>query len=880
MIDTLVWLYVLLGLSAIVIVVLLKRILKLRVWIHTHQKPGMPYVNIGYLKMRDEGEAAEVHVAGGGMRPAIGIVAADMQKSEQKGYVEVLSSGLEDDGMQPTYRRMGYIQFAQDSVVDQYGYIYRQAKGKKKREMVGYTARPSDPETPTIYGERSWKSLWLRCTLNVYAGKPSRAAQMKAEEEATAGEGKKKKKEKKNQQKKQPVAICQYVGLHNSKRDYLPPEARACAYAMLYRYAPKQDYTEYYKDQPYGWKDTALLTSFVYTLLFMLLYVVNTGVLQLPLLGHDERAVGILIGFYYVLWALIRLIKIDAIENSNSFQPRLDLLNKNLGHRVTNWLIVTLSIPAMVFTYMYYDYDLLPLIWAISFGVGVNMTLQNGNRRWKISSRMNDENEGEEEDEDGEVKNPEGDIAHTYEWDLDKRYSARQVHGSLTLYFSANEIAELRHCNPFFQQLKERSDKEYILWMFHFLKEHRQMLARVRYISAQIDKLSEKNGLTPKDKMQFTLDFVQEPNIQYQKNVEQKVINYYADYIRYPDETLYDQAGDCNSKSLLAAMLFYVTGRDVIYLASRKHQHSAIGVELKKEDVEEGWFTEEDLAERCILENGKYYIFCETTGDHFSIGSQIGGMCLDDFEEKVLLPVIEDDVDERGEGGETRIYTWELSSETGRHLEGNLALEFDTEQMSLLREQNPFVNYGRDGNTYAMNVRTIFGLLGTDADYTQQVNTIAEYVREEARRAGLTEMETVQFALNFVQGPNIEYRLDEECESIGFAKEYMRFPDEVLYDKEGDCDCKSSLASALFMALGYDVIFLISDKLKHAAVGVELREEWLQHVGVADLSTVVREFNGKRYLYCETTGEGNWMGRITEGDSIMDFEEVVELRRK
>ena len=706
MIDTLVWLYVLLGLSVIVIVFLLKRILKLRVWIRTRQKQGMPYVNIGYLKLGDDGDAAEVHVAGGGMRPAIGIVAADMQKSEQKGYVEVLASGIEDDGMQPAYRRMGYIQFAQDSVVDQYGYIYKQVKGKKKREMVGYTARPSDPDTPTIYGERSWKTLWLQCTLNAYAGKPKGA---RSEDEETKGK-------KKRAGKKQPVAICHYVGLHNSKRDYLPPEARACAYALLYRYAPKQDYTEYYKDQPYGWKDTALLTSFVYTLLFLLLYVVNTGILQLPLLGHDEKATGILIGFYYVLWALIRLIKIDAIENSNSFQPRLDLLNKNLGHKVTNWLIVILSIPAMVFTYLYYDYDLLPLIWAISFGVGMNMTLQNGNRRWKISSTMNDNEQEDEEDEEGEVKNPDGDIARTYDWDLDARYSTKQLHGNLTLYFSANEIADLRHCNPFFQQRKERPDKEYILGMFHFLKEHRQMLARVRYISAQIDKLSERGGLTPKDKMQFTLDFVQEPNIQFQKNTEQKVINYYADYIRYPDETLYDQTGDCNSKSLLAAMLFHVTGHDVIYLASRKHQHSAIGVELKREDIDNGWFTEEDLAERCIVENGKFYMFCETTGDHFSIGSQIGGMSLDDFEEKVLLPLVEDDVDERGEGSETRIYTWELSAESGKQLQGNLALEFDTEQMSLLREQNPFVNYGKDGNTYAMNIRTIFGLLGTDVD--------------------------------------------------------------------------------------------------------------------------------------------------------------------
>ena len=871
MIDTLVWLYILLGLGIIVVILFLKRIATVRVWIRTHQRPDQPLVEVGYLKMDDSGDAAQVHVSGSGMRPAVAQVAADMQQNSQKGYVDILASGLEDDGMEPKYKRMGYIQFDRTTTVDKYGFIYKQVKGQKKREVVGYTARPSAPDVPTIYGERSWKTLWLVCTLNAYAGKPK-------EPQPTPPNGGDSPKKRKNKgKKKEPMAICSYKGLHNSKRDYLPPEARACAYAMLNRFAPRHNYTEYYKDQPYGWKDTALLTTVIYTVLFLLIYIVNTGVLQMPLLGHDEAAVGILIGSYYLLWALVRLIKIDAIENSNSFQPWLDLLNKNLGHRLSNWLIVTLSVPAMLFTYFYYDYDLLPLIWAISFGVGVNMTLQNANRRWKISTTFKEDDGTEETEDDEEVRNPDGDISRQYDWNLDPRYSTKQVHGNLTLYFSANEIAELRHCNPFFSQRKEKSDKEYILFMFHFLKEHRQMLQRVRYISAQIDKLCLKNDLTERDKLQLTLDFVQEPNIIYQHNSEQKAINFYSDYIRYPDETLYDRAGDCNSKALLAAMLFYVTGHDVIYLASRKHRHAAIGVEIKPELIERGLITPDELAEQCIIENGKYYMFCETTGDHFSVGSLIDGMVLDDFEEKVLLPVIEDDVDERGEGSETRVYTWELNAESGRRLTGNLALEFDTQLMTNLREQNPFVSYGSDGNTYAMNIRTIFNLLASDADYTQQVQTIADYIRTEAQAAGLTEFDTLQFALNFVQEPNITYRIDEECESIGFRKEYMRFPDEVLFDKEGDCDCKSSLTAALFHALGYDVLFLISTRLKHAAVAVEAKSEWLSSVHTPDLGTVLRNFNGKQYLYCETTSEGNWIGHIKEGDSIMDFEEVVEL---
>ena len=135
----------------------------------------------------------------------------------------------------------------------------------------------------------------------------------------------------------------------------------------------------------------------------------------------------------------------------------------------------------------------------------------------------------------------------------------------------------------------------------------------------------------------------------------------------------------------------------------------------------------------------------------------------------------------------------------------------------------------------------------------------------------------MQFALDFAQAPNITYCVDENSASIEYAKEYMRFPDEVLYDKEGDCDCKSSLTAALFHELGYNVIFMLSQKLKHAAIGIECKEEWLQNINPENPDSVLREYNGKRYLYCETTGDGNKIGHIKENDSIQDFETIIEV---
>ena len=192
---------------------------------------------------------------------------------------------------------------------------------------------------------------------------------------------------------------------------------------------------------------------------------------------------------------------------------------------------------------------------------------------------------------------------------------------------------------------------------------------------------------------------------------------------------------------------------------------------------------------------------------------------------------------------------------------------------------NPFRTYGAadDNNSYDANVRTIFSYLSQEVDRTDKIREIADYIRKKANEAKLSELNLIQFALDFVQEPNIKYRIDEESHSIKFAKEYMRFPDEVLFDKEGDCDCKSSLAAALFHELGFNIIVLLSGDIAHAAIGIELNQLWLADMQVDDRSRVIREYNGKEYVYCETTGDGYRVGRIQDEFSIQDFETIVEL---
>ena len=974
LINTITLLYGLLVFAIILLFLLIRRMAKIRFWIKVSQKPGSPMTKIGYLEMSDDDGAGEVRLPGGGGLPPVGRVIAKEQSKVNHGLVELLASDIEDESAKPRYMQCGYICFDDTTEVDEFGYIYKQIKGKKKKELVGYCAKPSAPNVPTLVGERSWKTLWLVKTLHAYSGKPTvptqeaqkdqkkdvnylvgihadatkdvdipseleqtdlaategvelpvpdtteqavteevapsepevtspapveegapsvpeATEQAATEQEEQSKEAEAKEKEPKETKKrgrkkkakkdtKQPIAVVKSYGFHFNSNSYLPAEARACAYALLARFGKKRKFAEFYKEQAYGWADVALLTSAIYTLLYLLLYTINTGVLQLPLLGEDLIAMLLLIVFYPLLWIIVRLIKISSIENSCSIQNKLDIMNKNLRLTGQNITIIILGIVAFYFTLEYYDYDFIPLIVAILIGVFVNMMSRSAKTPWTIYSSFNEDEQ--DMDEEAEVLNPPGDISRTYEWSLDATYSSQELKGSLTLYFSANEMHDVRQCNPFFFQRKDKTDKEYIMEMFDMQVSHKSaFLARVKYIASYINRVIAENNLTPLDKIQFTLDFIQEPNILYVKNGECKEVNYYEDYIRFPEETLYDKIGDCNSKSLLAAMLFHTMGYNVLYLASRKFQHAAIGIEINPSDLANGWYgSEKKIKEMVIVENNRSYIYCETTGDRFSVGHTIEGMTLADFEEKLLLPVskLEND-DEEDNVVESRIYNWDLHPTNGvSKLHGNLTLSFKKTAIDELRDVNPFRTYLKDRNTYENNVESMFSYLFEDADRCENVRIIADYIRKQTAASALTEIEMVQFVLDFVQVPNITYCVDGDSAGISFAKEYMRFPDEVLYDKEGDCDCKSSLAVAIFHELGYNMLLIISQKQGHAAVAIECKEEWLKQINIPDLTRVVREYKGRLYLFCETTGDGNRVGDIKEGSSILDFETLVEIR--
>lgn len=839
-----IFILILSALTVISVVVWLIQMFKVKVWICTKSKREARMSCIGFMKDNGSQEVPEVLLASRSNGPAIGRI--KMGDTDDNAYVEILSSDGNDETAKAQYRTCGYV--AQD------GYIYRQLGKNKRPEKVGYTARPSAPKVPIAVGERTWHSLWLKCQLNAYMGEPSESGKAKM-----------------------PVSQCYHYSFHSSKNDAMPPETRSAAFGLLFGLYNKNDYREYYNSPAYGWKDTALLATLIYTLGYVLWYFIRVKIMGKTLLNSEPLMPFVLYAVYFGLWAIVRAIKIECIENSNTIQPKIDLFNKALGQRFFDYAILACCLITLLFSLgegAVYGLDFMALIAVIITGVIINMIMKSSSARWEVKNPFAVDDDSDMEDE--EIVNPEGDIARLYKWTLDAE-SNKNVSGELTLYYTSQYISDLRFVNPFYNQRKDKPLKLLIMDMFHYMKEHRGITARLRYVATQIQRISAQNGLDDFETLQFTIDFVQEPNIRFCLNRDSKAINQFEDYIRYPDEVLYDKEADSNSKALLAAMLFHFMQHNVLYLFSRVQHHGAIGIEVKKEWIEDNMINGHGIDEISFVYNNRRYIFCETTSDGFRIGGTMGGMKYDDFDEQIEFTLIEDDVDDSNEESVTCLYNWDLDSPLGNQLHGSYTLEFSKTEIDDLRANNPFLTYATDHSSYEDNIRKIFDFINQSSERQAKVSEIAQYIRTTIKDANLGSYDLVQFALDFCQAPNITYCVDEQSAGISFAQEYMRFPDEVLFDKEGDCDCKSSLTAALFHALGYKVLVMLSRKLQHAAIGVEANDEWLEHIDPAKLNSVLREYNGTKYLYCETTGDGFRVGQIKDEDSIHDFDTIVEI---
>lgn len=216
----------------------------------------------------------------------------------------------------------------------------------------------------------------------------------------------------------------------------------------------------------------------------------------------------------------------------------------------------------------------------------------------------------------------------------------------------------------------------------------------------------------------------------------------------------------------------------------------------------------------------------------------------------------------------TREFSWKPILEVkGINADEKIELNFADSDFnginSTVRQANPFRNGAitSDEDLFKRTQEVLAGAQTSDGCEEIALAKILNSAYQLTLQYGLADFEMYDLLLGFVQS-NVHYETDDKSESIGNVLEYFRYASETLYDKEGDCDCKSVLAYQLFKRLGIDVDL----------VEVESGETtYRNHVAIVlhntsdakvQLPPDYVEYAPSKGVYCEATGFGFKPGDI------------------
>lgn len=188
---------------------------------------------------------------------------------------------------------------------------------------------------------------------------------------------------------------------------------------------------------------------------------------------------------------------------------------------------------------------------------------------------------------------------------------------------------------------------------------------------------------------------------------------------------------------------------------------------------------------------------------------------------------------------------------------------------STVRQMNPFRQGPITSDEDLIN-RTRQVLAGATTANDVENSAIAKIINSAYNlclRYNLADFELFDLVLAFVQS-NVKYVIDEDSDSIGNVKEYFRFASESLYDREGDCDCKSVLAYRIFKKLGVDVDLVTvksgnTDHYNHVAIMLHNNSK----ASIALPPEYVEAAPGKG-VYCESTSHGFHPGDVPDDIDI------------
>ena len=463
---------------------------------------------------------------------------------------------------------------------------------------------------PGINGSGKWYELWLKKYSYVWTCPPlaSEDGDSSAATDKLVGK------------------VIETGRLRKTKPNRFTVTARAGGFLLLYKDRQPKPASEDAMADKMTWKDTALPATVIFTFIYGLFFLTGMGKASFPALGEQIGFIAAMLAVYFVVWTILRQMKIEASLDGKPFDDFLMLIDRNTGVAgLNNWIILT-SAAALLVSIFFYGSDFIPLQAAILIGAWINRKYIT-REPWELSDA---EDEDENQLLDWDDSSDDGDdtenasIEKTFSWDLDSWYHC--LHGNLTIKFVPEKIAELRASNPF-RMYPNRAHKTNALELFETCKKN----GKVHKVLHYIDNKARENGLSELEKMQFILDFVQKPNIEYEYDEKCDEIGNLRDYARYPEETMFDGRGDCDCKAVLAAILFREAGYKTAYLLTSNH--AAIAVAFKNKDNSDLV----QMAEQSLVTNDGYmYFFCETTGDGFKIGD-LGSTTKEAVEDIIFL---------------------------------------------------------------------------------------------------------------------------------------------------------------------------------------------------------------------------------------------------
>jgi hypothetical protein len=494
----------------------------------------------------------------------------EVQVIEGKAWVRICK---ENKGhIESGYEDIGY--------VDLNGNIY-----DKNHSHAGYIGNTAGQ--PDISGKRKWYELFLRCHAYVFSG--DRCVGKCIE---TGRFGK--------------PGFSNYTVL-----------ARAAAFLLLYQkeqrpVARSEGVSVYYNQ----WSNTALLSTFIFCFVYAFFYIFNIQPVQMPFLG-DFGFMFTTMALFLCIWGVIRQVVIEQSLAGKPVEHFLMLLNRNTGVSGINNLILLFAAVGLIVSFTLFGRDFAPVQLAVLIGVGVNAKFVT-KEPWTVVEKFRPLPPDDLEEEDTANK-----ISRRYSWELDSDESL--LTGELELFFTQEEIDELRQRNPFRTEASLDFNRN-----IELLFKEKTDNSHLKRINHYILKAAYEATISELDTMQFILDFVQEPNISYIADEESPETGG-VEYARFPVETLFDKRGDCDCKAVLAAALFRNAGYKVAYITS--HDHAAVAVACPKKWF--GGYRMDKLygAEKQAFfdKDGTLYYFCETTGDSFRVGDYSKNISPDDF---------------------------------------------------------------------------------------------------------------------------------------------------------------------------------------------------------------------------------------------------------